>query len=580
MNRKINSYLIVYFIVIIMLFFIFSLFNSTTAEIFYVDSSGGADYTSIQEAINNASDSDSIYVYSGTYNENIVIDKSLILSKTGDGTVRVVGSSGHTVKITGNATEIYDFTIENQGGSYFCIYANVVGGCIIQNNIIKNGGYGVYFENSVSNTINDNTIQNNNVGIKCTNSDQNTIKDNQIMNSNSNGIFIDSLSSVNKIYRNHFSDNMGGNARDYGSNNSWDFNFEGNYWDDYNNYDNDSDGKGDVPYIIDSDSQDNYPLGIFLSTNEKPVASITSISPNPAESGQLVTFQGQGVDDGYITLWEWSSSINGYIGSSANIETSSLSIGTHTISFRVKDDDNEWSNFVYDTLIINPVSSGDNIIPVATIQTINPTELFLGEPIYFHGYGTDDDGYITSYSWRSSIDGIIASDASFTTYNLSSGSHTIYFKVKDNDGDWSNEVSRTVKVNVNINVNNPPIAITNGPYSNAINSVVIFDATASYDPDGDDIISYLWTFGDNKTGSGEIITHIYNYIGNYTVTLTVEDENNLKGSTSTYVLISETQQNQSNNTTDDEIIIDDTVGFEFILLILGLIFIIYFKKKR
>jgi hypothetical protein len=35
---------------------------------------------------------------------------------------------------------------------------------------------------------------------------------------------------------------------------------EGNYWSDYVGTDSDGNGKGDTPYLIDSDRKDNYPL--------------------------------------------------------------------------------------------------------------------------------------------------------------------------------------------------------------------------------------------------------------------------------------------------------------------------------
>ncbi|MCX6664402.1 MAG: pectinesterase family protein [Euryarchaeota archaeon] len=42
----------------------------------YVGGSGPGNYTKIQDAIDNTSDGDTVFVYSGTYNESIVINKN------------------------------------------------------------------------------------------------------------------------------------------------------------------------------------------------------------------------------------------------------------------------------------------------------------------------------------------------------------------------------------------------------------------------------------------------------------------------------------------------------------------------
>jgi hypothetical protein len=61
--------------------------------------------------------------------------------------------------------------------------------------------------------------------------------------------------------------------------------------------------------------------------------------------------------------------------------------------------------------------------------------------VKFKGSGKINDGTITAYSWRSSINGFLSSSKRFTTNKLSVGAHTIYFKVKDDKGRWSSEAS-------------------------------------------------------------------------------------------------------------------------------------------
>jgi VWFA-related protein len=84
--------------------------------------------------------------------------------------------------------------------------------------------------------------------------------------------------------------------------------------------------------------------------------------------------------------------------------------------------------------------------PVAQIVSITPNPASLGENVTFQGIGTDIDGTITEYNWRSSIDGVIGTQETFQISSLSPGEHTIYFKVKDNDNLWSDEVSTALPV--------------------------------------------------------------------------------------------------------------------------------------
>ena len=546
----------------------------------YVDDSGGADYTNIQDAVNAANDSDTIYVYGGTYNENVVINKSLNLTGGGSGITTINGEGDHTLKVTSDNVTISGFKIKNTyGSSYACIQLYYVINCQINDIIAQYGGNTLYLVGSNANTIEDNTIESGNIGIFFSTSDGNIITNNYIQNNNVYGISLSSNSASNIIYKNDFSNNLLGNARDLSSN-IWSHNSQGNYWDDYNDYDSDDNGIGDNPYIIDDDSQDDYPLGDFLSSNQEPVAYIDSISPNPATQGQTVNFNGHGMDDGTIIEWEWRSSKDGVLSSSEDFSSSSLSVGTHTIKFRVKDDDDKWSEYAERTLTINSPESQENQKPTATIIKPNPTTTTTatsGESIYFHGIGTDSDGTIAEYSWRSGKDGVFNENSTFTKSDLSVGTHAIYFKVKDNQGEWSSEDTAILVINTSSSPSNePPTPDTGGPYTGYVNASISFDASNSSDPDGDDIVSYEWDFGDGTNGNGVSVEHSYNSSGNYTVKLTITDSQEKTNMISTYANITIKSTDQNDDGGED----DSTPGFEIFMAIIAISLVLFWKRRK
>ena len=112
----------------------------------------------------------------------------------------------------------------------------------------------------------------------------------------------------------------------------------------------------------------NQVSGKTLPGNQPPTAYINSILPNPATQGQSVTFTGHGTDadaDGYIVAYNWSSSIVGFLSSQASFSISTLSVGTHTIYFKVQDNNGTWSSEVSEILTINP-AGGDTAPPEIT----------------------------------------------------------------------------------------------------------------------------------------------------------------------------------------------------------------------
>jgi parallel beta-helix repeat protein len=563
-------------ILILVLFFNLLIINSQNVEAANIitvgpDGPPAHNYSKIMDAISNATDGDTINVYGGTYQENIVIDKSInLVGISGSSSTSIITPdiNKNTMEITANDVKITGFSIMNLGGSFACVKLISVQNSTISSNNIQNGGNGLYLIDSFNNTIDNNNVNDNNVGIYFSNADENMIKDNDIHDNNQNGIFAYSTSMSNIFHQNRFSNNLAGNAYDLGTNN-WYYDSRGNYWDDYNDYDSDGDGIGDNPYHIDGSGNnlDQYPLGYFLSANQEPVAHINSINPNPAKQGDIISFVGHGSDDGSIVSWEWKSG-ESIIGTSGSFSTSSLSPGNHTIRFRVKDDDGEWSDYVNEILVINP-----NIIPTAHILKPTKSTFDYGELIEFQGYGIDPDGDIESYLWKSVPTGIHSENISFNKSDLSVGEYVIYFRVMDDKDEWSPETSINLKImNVTSNGNLPPIANPGGPYYGHTNEPISFNGSKSYDPDQNDNLSYSWDFGDGEKGSGMNPTHSYENQGNYTVALTVVDKGGLESNTSTYANVNPRQNNEKNG--------NDTPGFEAFLVFLAIFVLLIARKNK
>jgi hypothetical protein len=108
--------------------------------------------------------------------------------------------------------------------------------------------------------------------------------------------------------------------------------------------------------VSDGELTDSQDITIAVNNvNLIPTALIDSINPNPeAIEGDVVSFSGHGEDsDGLIVAYDWNSSLDGFLSNSSSFSTSTLSAGTHTISFKVKGNDNAWSEEVEILLTIS-----------------------------------------------------------------------------------------------------------------------------------------------------------------------------------------------------------------------------------
>ena len=70
------------------------------------------------------------------------------------------------------------------------------------------------------------------------------------------------------------------------------------------------------------------------------------------------------------------------------------------------------------------------------------------------------------------------------------------------------------------------------------------DARAASDPDGD-ALTFSWTFGDNKTGTGALVHHTYTAVGTYEVRVSVQDTHNASANFLRTVRVSNEAGNQA-----------------------------------
>ncbi|MCF7891059.1 PKD domain-containing protein [Candidatus Bipolaricaulota bacterium] len=147
---------------------------------------------------------------------------------------------------------------------------------------------------------------------------------------------------------------------------------------------------------------------------------------------------------------------------------------------------------------------------------------------------SDPDGSIISYDWDFDDGSNGSGEIATHTYD-SAGNYTAELTVTDNDGATD---STTQSIDVSPPPSDPPTAsFTSSPTSGEAPLEISFDASGSSDPDGT-IDSYSWDFDDGSTGSGKTTSYTFDNSGNYTVELTVVDNDGNSDSTHTTISVS------------------------------------------
>ncbi len=282
----------------------------------YVGGEDPTDYSSIQDAIDNASDGFNVFVYSGLYNEQLVLNKKIsLIGESKETTIieykqtdnqfmtAIISIEADNCSLKGFKIITYDDTILSNGISVKSSNNSILGNNFlnitsaiaielgsknnhVKGNIITICNYGIRtWGRNEKNIINKNEISSAKyAGILIQSSENDKVFENRVYNvdaagiriygskythvyrnlvyDNKDGILICCGSNNNYVYLNTLKRNREYNGEDNSHNiNNWDYEGSGNYWDDYTGLDENGDGIGDTSYKIPGDgNRDSYPL--------------------------------------------------------------------------------------------------------------------------------------------------------------------------------------------------------------------------------------------------------------------------------------------------------------------------------
>jgi parallel beta-helix repeat protein len=274
---------------------------------------------------------------------------------------------------------IKDLAISNfSRGIELSLYMMYNPGCqniTICGNTITNSEIGIRCANSENNVFSRNTLENNTYGISFSVSDNNVVSENTIVG-NDYGVEL-YYSLNNNIYRNNFVNNTWQAVinREWGMSSAgrWDNGSLGNYWSNYGGDDDNSDGIGDTPYIIDADNTDRYPLmapwgapAVFVVNpeNKTYASSIVSLAFTVNKPAAWV---------GYSLDGQKTVTING------NTTIAGLTNGLHNVTVYAKDTfGNVGASETVSFSVAEPFPTTLVIAPIASVVVVG-----VGLLVYF-----------------------------------------------------------------------------------------------------------------------------------------------------------------------------------------------------
>lgn len=524
-------------------------------------------FASIQSGINAVGPNGSVYVYNGTYNENIDIEKTIhLIGEDKDGAVIDGNWSGHSVCVAADMVKITGFTIQN--GSPIGIYVTSNNVTITGNNLCNNE-YAVSLSNSDGTVISENIIEDNVVGgIDVYTSNNNTCTRNTITNNGYFGISIYTLAKpadFNTISENIVTDHLYfGIAVSGGSNNTISGNTIAN-----NTYyglamlssnsttmDNTLFSRGILLYgmslsevaahTIENNTVNGRPIRYYKNTHDVTI---------PCDTGQVILANCTTCIIQNLNFSDLGYPIQLCYSSFNQIMHNLLANNVVGINLLASPYNQINRNTITGNIVgISVASQSDNNSIYENDITTNDygiiTEMFLGLSLKLCAGGGESPPPSTNNTiyWNNFIENSYQAYDSYnnTWYNktIDEGNYWSDFD-EPNEGAWDNNSDGIIDSPYNIPggknqdlfplmfpVNYPPQKPSkpSGSQLGIVNKGYIYNTSAT-DPEGDDVF-YKFDWGDDSTSiwlgpydSGEEISasHIWPEIGTYQVRVKAKD---------------------------------------------------------
>jgi nitrous oxidase accessory protein len=163
-------------------------------------------FATIQEAVDNATAGDTVFVRNGTYFEHLIINKRIsLLGESTDTTIIDANQNGTAVTVTADYVTISHLTICNGYDTPHITYGIKVDHCnhaMITDNIVSDNDWGIFLYGSQNNTVASNHVFSNWQGIGVVLSHDNRILNNSVHNHEEAGISMGSSGDNNTLERN------------------------------------------------------------------------------------------------------------------------------------------------------------------------------------------------------------------------------------------------------------------------------------------------------------------------------------------------------------------------------------------